>query len=122
MTPMIDVVFLLIVFFMTVSQVTEANRARIELPNLKGSKDQIPSTLTINVTADEQLIISGNSVSVIKATEIARAEITKTGSPDLVAVVIRADQRARSEKVNDIVNAMSRLNIKRVRFAVQVPQ
>lgn len=122
MTPMIDVVFLLIVFFMTVTQVSEANREVLELPQLKGSKDQSPQTLVINVTADETVIISGNPVSLTDVVRIARGEIAGAGgNPDMVSVVIRADQKGTSRPVNDIVDAMSRLQIKRVRFAVQVP-
>ena len=37
MTPMIDIVFLLIIFFMTVSQITQVNDEPIELPKLEGS-------------------------------------------------------------------------------------
>ena len=36
MTPMIDVVFLLLIFFMTVSQVSQINRERLRLPKEKG--------------------------------------------------------------------------------------
>ena len=89
MTPMIDVVFLLIVFFMTVSQVSEANRVQVELPQLRGSKDQTPQTLTINVTADEQIIISGNTVSMTDVINMAQQEIAAAGgNPDLVSVVL----------------------------------
>ncbi len=123
MTPMIDVVFLLIIFFMTVSQVSEANREQVDLPKLKGSRDQSPKTLTINVTADQQIVISGNPVSLAQVIDIARGEISGAGNnPDMVSVVLRADQNGKSEAVNDIVDAMSRLQVKRIRFAVQVPQ
>jgi len=123
MTPMIDVVFLLIIFFMTVSQVSEANREQVDLPKLKGSRDQSPKTLTINVTADQQIIISGNPVSLAQVIDITRGEISGAGNnPDMVSVVLRADQNGKSETVNDIVDAMSRLQVKRIRFAVQVPQ
>ena len=39
MTPMIDVTFLLLIFFMTVSQVSAVNKEQLELPQLKGSED-----------------------------------------------------------------------------------
>ena len=122
MTPMIDVVFLLIVFFMTVTQVSEANREQVELPLLKGSKDQTPQTLVINVSAEGQIIISGNAVSMTDVVTITRNEINNAGgNPDMVSVVVRADQRGTSKAVNDVVDAMSRLRVRRIRFAVQVP-
>ncbi len=122
MTPMIDVVFLLIVFFMTVSQVSEANHAPVQLPQLKGSKDQSPKTLTINVTSADVIMISGNAVSLTEVINITLQEIQRAGNADMVTVVLRADLTASSETVNDIVDAMSQLKVRRIRFAVQVPQ
>ena len=52
MTPMIDIVFLLIIFFMTVSQVTEVNREQLSLPKQPGAEDQKPAILTANFRAD----------------------------------------------------------------------
>ena len=64
MTPMIDVVFLLIIFFMTVTQVSEINKEQLELPQQEGSTDQLNSNVTINVDREGQVIISGNRVTV----------------------------------------------------------
>jgi biopolymer transport protein ExbD len=63
MTPMIDVVFLLLIFFMTVSQVSKLNRENVDLPRLKGAEDQRPTILTINVTQEGRTIVSGNPLS-----------------------------------------------------------
>ena len=52
MTPMIDIVFLLIIFFMTVSQITYVNDEPLELPQLAGTDDQETSTFTINITSE----------------------------------------------------------------------
>ena len=63
MTPMIDIVFLLIIFFMTVSQVSESIRERLELPKLTGAEDQKRTSLTINVDQQGQIIVSGNAIT-----------------------------------------------------------
>ena len=43
MTPMIDVAFLLMIFFMTVSQVSKLNREQLELPRQQGTEEQEPA-------------------------------------------------------------------------------
>ena len=43
MTPMIDVTFLLLIFFMTVSQVSKLNREQLELPRQQGTEEQQPT-------------------------------------------------------------------------------
>ena len=59
MTPMIDIVFLLIIFFMTVTQVSRINRERLDLPKQPGADDQKPSMVTINVDQAGEILVAG---------------------------------------------------------------
>lgn len=123
MTPMIDIVFLLIIFFMTVTQVSKMNKEQVELPNLKGAQDQKPSVVTVNVTDSGEIRVSGRTLTVGEFVSMVNRELRRVGDdPNLVSVVIRADQRGASVGVNAVVKALNNLQIKRVRIAVQVPQ
>jgi len=123
MTPMIDIVFLLIIFFMTVTQVSKLNKERLDLPQLKGSEDQKPAVLTINVTENEEIVISGRSLSVDDLIALLNRELRRVGdNPQMLRVVIRADRRGRSGGVSGVVRALKRLNILKVNIAVEVPQ
>lgn len=123
MTPMIDIVFLLIIFFMTVTQVSKLNKEQLELPQLKGTEDQKPSVLTINVTEPGDLIVSGRKYSIGELVSLVNRELRRVGDdPNLLGIVIRADQRGVSAGVNSVVAALNNLQIKRVRIAVEVPQ
>lgn len=123
MTPMIDIVFLLIIFFMTVTQVSELNKERMELPKLPGAEDQKPTTLTVNVNAEGDLIVSGKQVSVAQLLTYVSVELAKVGDdPSRLTLVLRADERGDCQTVNQVVSALGRLQINRVRIAVQVPQ
>jgi len=123
MTPMIDIVFLLIIFFMTVSQVTQINREQLDLPKQKGSADQEPSIVTINVTERGDVLVSGNKVSLVRLVTMLNRQITDElgGDPNRMTVVIRADQRGTAAKINEIVSALAQLQLKRIRIAVEVP-
>ena len=64
MTPMIDIVFLLIIFFMTVSQITRVADHPLPLPRVsEGDSESKTATVTINLTLDGELIIGGNRLS-----------------------------------------------------------
>src|SRR4029453_9373196 len=63
MTPMIDVTFLLLIFFMTVNQVSKANRERMPLPPLAGSQDQSDAELIINIDRANNIIVSPQFIS-----------------------------------------------------------
>jgi len=123
MTPMIDIVFLLLIFFITVTQITKINKERMELAKQKGSIDQKPTNLTINITQDGAVVISGREMTVPELIVQVGKELQRVGDdPSLITVSIRADQRGDSSSVNEVVSALENLNIKKVMIAVEVPQ
>ncbi len=123
MTPMIDVVFNLLIFFMTVSQVSRANREQLELPKLRGSEDQQASTLTINVTREGQIIVSGKEMTAASLATMVVAELGRRGEDaGRLTVVVRGDERGDCRTVNRVVGTLARLGVNRVRVAVQVPK
>lgn len=123
MTPMIDVVFNLLIFFMTVSQISRAAREPVELPKLRGAEDQQAAVLTINVTREGQIVVSGNRVSVAGLVSMIEGEAARAGGdPGRMTVVIRGDERGDCRTVNQVVAALAAVPVNRVRIAVQVPQ
>ncbi len=123
MTPMIDIVFLLIIFFMTVSQITRVNEERLELPKLRGAEDQSPTSLTINVTKEGVIKISGSERTVAETVFIVGTELEKVGGlATRLQVLIRGDRLGQSATVNELCNQMSQLGITNVRFGVETGQ
>ena len=57
MTPMIDITFLLLIFFMTVTQVSKINKEQLELSQQKGTEEQQEGVVTVNVTKEGQVIV-----------------------------------------------------------------
>jgi len=120
---MIDIVFLLIIFFMTVSQISAVNHERVELPQLEGADKQKPVVLTINVNDEGEIIVAGKRLAVPQFISMVARQLVEVGDdPDKLTCVIRGDHRSESKTMNEIVNALTRMQIKRVRFAVEVPQ
>ncbi|MFO7903751.1 MAG: ExbD/TolR family protein [Planctomycetota bacterium] len=123
MTPMIDIVFLLIIFFMTVSQVSEVNRERLKLPEQPGSQDQEASVLTINFLADGSIVVGGANYGFSELIGLVADELTRLGDdPTRLTVVLRADRDVASGVVNRVVEALAQMDIRKVRFPVQVPE
>lgn len=123
MTPMIDVTFLLIIFFMAATQVSELNKERLDLPKLPGAEDQQRTTLTVNVDRHGEMIVSARRVTMSELLTYVSIELSKVGDdPSRLTLVLRADQRGDCRTVNRIVTALARLQVDRVRIAVEVPR
>src|SRR5437868_8059135 len=96
MTPMIDVTFLLLIFFMTVNQVSKTQRERVALPQLAGSQDQSQQSLVINVDRAGQIIVATNRLTLPELVGLVSGEVAKLAQehkePDQLSVVLRADR------------------------------
>jgi biopolymer transport protein ExbD len=121
MTPMIDIVFQLLIFFMTCSQVSETQRELLELPKLRGSQDQTRGEITVNIRADGSVWLGGEQANVPAVVAFCSDEIERlhAGAPEALRVVLRTDRRSQSRSVNEIVSALSQLGVRKVRVAVQ---
>jgi biopolymer transport protein ExbD len=78
-TPMIDVVFLLIIFFMTTAQYALLTKTELDLPREKGEQreEAEEAGLVVNITSNGQLIVSGRAVNLRELEEIVWMEIER---------------------------------------------
>jgi len=120
MTPMIDVTFLLLIFFMTVNQVSKTNSEPVELPHLRGSLEQAEQPLIVNVDQAGQIFVSGNPLPAAALVTLINGELAaRDNDPSRMNVVLRADRRGNCRAVNEIVDLLVRLDIDKVRIAVR---
>jgi biopolymer transport protein ExbD len=121
MTPMIDVVFQLLIFFMTCTQVSEASREQLELPKLQGSEDQATSEIVVNVDQAGDLRIGSEAGSATELVAVCLDEARRNhgGDATRLRITVRIDRRATCRTPNEVVAALSKAGITKVRLAVQ---
>lgn len=93
LTPMIDVVFLLVIFFMVATRFTEAERnIELELPQVPAAGEAAApiKPRVIAVTNEGQTLLDGEPVAIEELTSRLADEVRR--SPD-VQVVINGDAR-----------------------------
>ena len=123
MTPMIDIVFLLLIFFMTVTQASRIKEEQLELPQQEGSRVKETSSLTINIRQDGQLVMLGRVLQLDRLLTLVNEELARVDNdPRRINIELRVDQRGESRAANQVAKSLEQLNIKRVSFAVQVPR
>ena len=121
MTPMIDVVFQLLIFFMTCSQVSEANREMLELPRQRGTEDQATAEVIINVNKNGELAVGSEPATVPEVVAICLDEANRShgGDASALKITFRIDRRADCRTVNELVDALTKIKVHTVRMAVQ---
>ena len=125
LTPMIDVVFLLIIFFMTTAQFARLTRADVDLPRERGEQRDTPEEegIVINITRDGRIIVSTETVTLDRLQELVFEEIHRSRGRDaeLAKVMIRPDRNARTDRLNDVITRLQDMGVGGARVATEVP-
>ena len=124
MTPMIDVVFLLIIFFLVSSHLAKQEvQMPLPLPTAQSGNKSIAEDvprLTINVLVDGTTMLSGRHIPHTELTQRLADRLREEG-PGL-QVRIRGDRNAPYQFVEPIMLACARAGIWNVSFAVYRPE
>jgi biopolymer transport protein ExbD len=124
MTPMIDIVFLLIIFFMVAAQFAQQARVDVALPQEFGEdiNIEIGSLIIINVLDNNDIILDSNigaiSLSDLDLELKHRKEINNLAWEN---VKIRSDGSSSSGTLNDIVSLLSKHGLKATIIATKEP-
>lgn len=113
MTPMIDVTFQLITFFMFVMNFSEAEQdERIQLPLSQLARPVegvLEAPITLQLTADGRVIYAGELVAVADIggrLEREKALLVESGrEPELATIIVRADAQAKAGDVQQVIKS-----------------
>ena len=123
MTPMIDVVFLLIIFFLVSSHLAQReNRIQVELPTAAGGQRDLPDDtprLTLTLQQDGRLWLGGMPLSIGQLTERLQRQLTQHGTA--LELRIRCDRQLPYRQVEPILASAARAGLWNVSFAVLSP-
>ena len=120
MTPMIDVVFLLIIFFLVSSHLARReNQMPLSLPNAASGEDETDVSkprITLNVLPSGELLLAGSPVGKRDLAASLGAAVQREGKD--VELRIRADREALYQHVSPVLSAAAGSGIWNVTFSV----
>jgi biopolymer transport protein ExbD len=125
MTPMIDVVFQLLIFFMLCSAFNEAERAaKLQLPmayQAMFQKDVDKERTIVNIERDGTIVMYEHSytieqfkVQLAKVAQLLRAMGARTGQ---APIVLRGDRLCEFKHIREVIAAVYDARIEKVMFA-----
>jgi biopolymer transport protein ExbD len=121
MTPMIDISFLLIIFFIVSSHLAQQEvRLELDLPDAESGADAAGETerrLVINLLPDGSIMTAGRTVDLVQLEQLIREERHHAG-PD-VEVRIRGDRMVPYGQAAPILVACTKAGVWQVTFAVR---
>jgi biopolymer transport protein ExbD len=120
LTPMLDVVFLLLCFFVTTSVYSQwENEVEIQLPSADSSVEpnRLPGEIIVNVAKNGDIRVNGRTLTPEELGEKCRALAAAfPGNP----VVVRGDKEASWESVLRVLDVCAKNDLYNVNFASAV--
>jgi biopolymer transport protein ExbD len=119
MTPMIDVVFLLIIFFLVSSHLAkQENQVELALPTAASALDDPATreTLTVNVLPDGQWQIAGVNLDQRSISAKLRQRVMQTGEP--LRLRIRTDRQVPYSRIEPLLREAAEAGIGDIVFSV----
>jgi biopolymer transport protein ExbD len=125
-TSMLDINFLLIMFFMMTAHFQRETHAPLELPREPGEAEPRPdeSGLVVNISRAGDIIVSGRTIDLPELArrvrgEVARAAQAGAGSP--VKLMVCVDRNAPTDHLNRVVGMLREEGVAVIRLATVVP-
>ncbi|MDH5433063.1 MAG: biopolymer transporter ExbD [Gammaproteobacteria bacterium] len=123
LTPLIDVVFLLLIFFMVSTSFTRETQIKLELPTADVEKmESKPESIEISVDREGRFFVNGNALANNQVETLKRALEPLVAENNSIPVIISADANAAYQSVVKALDATSQMGISNLQMATQKSQ
>jgi biopolymer transport protein ExbD len=104
--PLINVVFLMLVFFMVAGQILPADAFRINLPSSQVTTPAPAESIVILVGADGRVALEGNELPVLELADALRPLLQRPAGNAQVQVSLKADAELPMRELNQVLDAL----------------
>jgi biopolymer transport protein ExbD len=116
LTPMIDCVFLLLIFFMVTTVFKQPYTLQVELPEAKQAQIVEEKKLVASIAADGRMEINRHPVTLADLDQVLAREKQGTRS---VTLVVRTDKETKHKHLLDLFEAAKRAGIEKIPLATE---
>ena len=120
MAPMIDMVFLLLVFFMCASHMSVVQSIPLEIPTATKAvvPKERPDRFIVNIITDGTIYSGNQKVTIEELKDIAKSELQMTPN---MKVYIRADKKTHHKYVSKVMNSLAETGLSNFIFGAFIP-
>jgi len=119
LTPMIDVVFLLLIFFMVTTTFSKETSIKIQLPQAEGQEvEQHKQVLLLVIDKSGQFFINDRALA-DKSLATLTKELTAVGGNKKIPLVIHADASAPVQAAISVLDVAKNVGFKNISFTTQ---
>lgn len=122
LTPLIDVVFLLLIFFMVSTTFIRETQLKIDLPEAAGELQQVEDqVLEVSISRDGEYSINSQLLVNSKIETLIRALQDASGGDLKKRLIVTADANATHQSVVRAMDAAGQVGLSRISITTQNP-
>ena len=119
-TPLIDVVFLLLIFFMVTTSFNRENWMQVNLPQANAQTPEAPAArIDVVVDRDGNYLVNGATLANNRITTLIAALEREGNGDDSLLVVLTADENARHQAVVTAMEGIGRAGFASLQIATR---
>lgn len=123
LTPLIDVVFLLLIFFMVTTTFTKETRLTLTLPSAEGRlATALPDMLEVSIGVDSRYAINGRALVNNDIESIKKALVEVSQGDRSLPLVITADANVPYQAVVTAMDAAGQMGFNRLNMTTKRPE
>ena len=116
LAPMVDIVFLLVTYFLINSTLARNPAIKIELPKSETAQSELQKNIVIHVNNDNQIFLNDSPVT-LKQLPVELKKIIKDKEKD--HVVIRGDKKANYQSIVSVMDYVHQAGITHFNLATE---
>lgn len=115
LSPMIDCIFILLIFFIVTSVFVEDPGIEVDKPDVRGSEVMDRNALLIAITAENRIFFDGQEINLDQVAPVIRQAAFGEDS----VLIIRADQATSHGMFAGVYAEAKRAGVPRIQFATE---
>ena len=121
LTPLIDIVFLLLIFFMVTTSFSRETRLLVSLPEASGSAENATESIEVLVDREGGYAINGRRLVNAEVDSLVRGLELESGGDISLLVVLVADAEVQHQSVVTAMEAIGRAGFASLSIATREP-
>jgi biopolymer transport protein ExbD len=121
LTPLIDIVFLLLIFFMVTTSFSRETRLPVSLPEASGSAENAAESIEVLVDREGGYAINGRRLVNAEVGSLVRGLELESGGDVSLMVVLVADAEVQHQSVVSAMEAIGRAGFVSLSIATREP-
>ena len=121
LTPLIDIVFLLLIFFMVTTSFSRETRLLVSLPEASGSVENAAESIEVLVDREGGYAINGSRLVNAEVDSLVRGLELESGGDVSLLVVLVADAEVQHQSVVSAMEAIGRAGFTSLSIATREP-